>query len=468
MENDEHERLRALASVVDSAGGRGTALLRSILYGDSSKIYTVVAADGRHAALADNYRSLLDTGYQGGRAEFDAVRSTLLPLDPALIDEIAGLDVEAFDPTLIAGAATLLDNHRQYLFALDEYADRMHAEMGEDALATAHEAEASLHRMWLLLWAIGVVTAGLVVLGTLATLLPLRRLTHRAEAISAGNIVAEPLPIRGSNDIRSLTRTTNEMSVLLAEVEHEIQRLADGEFESGYEVDLPGTIGDSLQGSMNRLHDITRQLQRSEQLASAIVAGAGDAIWTVGDDGRIVSANEASARLTGIPTEAQAGRPISQLLTSTSGDARLRSVRGGQWSVLVSSSPVENGDDPIRVVIAHDISERLDFEQQLALQARRDPLTGLPNRLAVIERIRDLLASGERAAGAVRRPRRLQERQRPARARHGRRRARRGGATTQGQRQRRRPRRSAGRRRVHRHQHASARARTTSPTSAAG
>jgi diguanylate cyclase (GGDEF)-like protein len=395
FESDLHEELSALSGYVGSAGGRGRLLLTAILYDHDARVFDVVSADGRHAAMADTYRHLLD---DDERTEFDAVRSQLDPLDPVTVMEIGSFDLATFDQDLIGVATGMLDNHRTYLAAIDEYADARHAMLAEEARDTADHASRQLTNTQLLLFAVGGITALLVVLGTVATLLPLRRLTRRAEAISAGNIVVDPLPVRGPNDIRSLTRTTNEMTALLGEVEHEIHRLADGEFESGYEVDLPGTIGESLQTSMNRLHDITRQLQRSEQLASAIVAGAGDAIWTVDQRGTIVTANEASAQLLGMPADDQRGHSISEFLTAGTGEARMRSALGQEWSVLVSTSTIENADDPVRVVIAHDISERLDFEHQLALQARRDPLTGLPNRLAVIERIRDLLATGTRAS----------------------------------------------------------------------
>lgn len=395
FESDLHEELGALAGYVGSAGGRGRQLLTAILYEDDNRIFDVVRADGRHAAMSDTYRTLLD---DDERPEFDAVRSQLEPLDPETIAQFAEFDLDNFDQDLIATATGVLDNHRTYLAAIDEYADGRHAMLADQARSTAEHASRQLTNTQLLLFVVGGITALLVALGTVATLLPLRRLTRRAETISAGNIVVDPLPVRGSNDIRSLTRTTNEMTALLGEVEYEIHRLADGNFETGYEVDLPGTIGESLQTSMNRLHDITRQLQRSEQLASAIVAGAGDAIWTVDEHGIIVTANEASARLVGIAADDQPGRSIAEFLDAETGEATMRSAAGQEWSVLVSTSTIEHDDDPVRVVIAHDISERLDFEHQLALQARRDPLTGLPNRLAVIERIRDLLAAGTRAS----------------------------------------------------------------------
>jgi predicted signal transduction protein with EAL and GGDEF domain len=139
-------------------------------------------------------------------------------------------------------------------------------------------------------------------------------------------------------------------------------------------------------------------MQRSEQLASATVAGAADAIWTVDQRGVIVSANAASVRLVGVAADQQIGQPIRSLLSATHGETSLTTRAGEDKPVLVATSTIESGDEPITVVIAHDISERLGFEQQLALQARRDPLTGLPNRLAVIERVRELSVTGERAA----------------------------------------------------------------------
>ena len=200
-ESDQHERLRALAAVVYSAGGRGNELLASILYEDDDRIYEVVRANGRHAALADNYRDLLT---DEEAAEFDAVRAQLRLLPPPELEAVAEFDMTTFDTALITTALDSLYNHREYLLALDDYADRMHQEMGEDAQEQARAAQDALRDTWLLLLGVGGLTVLLVILGSAATLLPLRRLTRRAEAISAGNIVVEPLPVRGSNDIRSL------------------------------------------------------------------------------------------------------------------------------------------------------------------------------------------------------------------------------------------------------------------------
>jgi diguanylate cyclase (GGDEF)-like protein len=390
------ERLRPLVSVVATAGRRGTTLMQSYIYDESSeRRATAFGADARHAQAVAYYRSLLEPSEQ---AELDDVTDLLLPLSLGSLDAANGFSLDAFDVDAIRAVADQLSSHATYMHGLGEYVDAVHASLRADAVAAAELADQDLRRTWMLLVGVGLSTVVLVAFGILATLMPLRRLTRRAESISAGTIDPDPLPVRGATDIRALTRTTNEMTAVLAEVERQIQRLADGDAEGRPDVTLPGTLGATLQASIDRLHAITSQLQSSEALASAIVEGAADAIWTIDPDGVIVSANDASEVLTGVPEMLQTGRPVTDYLSGLSGQVTLQAADGHEAAVLVSTSTIDSEPLPMTVVIAHDISERLDFEQQLALQARRDALTGLPNRLATVERIRDLVDRRERAA----------------------------------------------------------------------
>ncbi len=389
------DQLRPLTGLLDTAGKRGKALLQGFIYASSSDGFTpAIRADAHHEQATAYYRSVLSPDE---RAAFDLLAARLEPVPLEILDQVEGFSLDSFDVTLIRSIATLLQNHNEYMRDLADHSDDVHARLQADAEATALRATADLERTRFVLIGVIGLTLVLVAMVMVTTLVPVRRLTRRAESISAGDIDPYPLPVRGTNDIRALTRTTNEMTALLAEVESEIKRLADSD-DDQHPVDLPGTLGASLQGSMIRLQTITAQLLRSEQLASAIVAEAADSIWTVDAAGTILSANDASQRLIGVPEELQTGRPISDYLTGLSGSGALRSAAGDQWSVLVSSSTIDTGPEPITVVIAHDISERLEFERQLGIQARRDPLTSLPNRLAVLERLSELVDSGTEAA----------------------------------------------------------------------
>jgi diguanylate cyclase (GGDEF)-like protein/PAS domain S-box-containing protein len=71
-----------------------------------------------------------------------------------------------------------------------------------------------------------------------------------------------------------------------------------------------------------------------------------------------------------------------------------------RW-VLASTSrpdPVA-GHDPHLVMHVEDVSDRKALEQELTRQALHDPLTGLPNRVLLLDRITHALARGERGGG---------------------------------------------------------------------
>ena len=62
---------------------------------------------------------------------------------------------------------------------------------------------------------------------------------------------------------------------------------------------------------------------------------------------------------------------------------------GRRW---VQLSAGYGSDANLAVLVAHDITERRQFEQQLTHQALHDPLTGLPNRTLVLDRLGHALA----------------------------------------------------------------------------
>ena len=181
----------------------------------------------------------------------------------------------------------------------------------------------------------------------------------------------------------------NDMEAALGRVNDRITRLAAGDVDD-LDVDLPGTIGVSLRNSVRHLASVTSQLHRSEALASAIIDQADDAIWTVDEGGAILSANDASSRLTGRTADDQVGRPIDELISQTNGEAVVLTRHQPVTKVLVARSVIDAGDDRVITVIAHDISERSRFEERLAYQAMHDALTGLPNRFALLEYVETL------------------------------------------------------------------------------
>ena len=100
-------------------------------------------------------------------------------------------------------------------------------------------------------------------------------------------------------------------------------------------------------------------------------------------------------------------------------DGRTRSVEAVCQNLL---------DDPdVRGLVwnGRDVTERKALENELNHRAHHDPLTGLPNRALLLQRLADALTSprsrGDGCRWCARRPRRVQERQRHPRPRRGRR-----------------------------------------------
>jgi len=95
---------------------------------------------------------------------------------------------------------------------------------------------------------------------------------------------------------------------------------------------------------------------------------------------------------------------IDSLLPEPSGGRRTRYRRkdgGVAWVNVVDHAVQFQGVDA-RLVTARDITEGLKINQNLARQAQHDELTGLPNRLLLLDRIEQMLAqsvrSGKKAA----------------------------------------------------------------------
>src|SRR5207302_7863379 len=68
-----------------------------------------------------------------------------------------------------------------------------------------------------------------------------------------------------------------------------------------------------------------------------------------------------------------------------------------EFAIELTPWAVRTGSDIRFNAFIHDISERKALEQRLEHQALHDPLTGLPNRTLLLDRLRHALARGQRA-----------------------------------------------------------------------
>ncbi|MCG5534654.1 diguanylate cyclase domain-containing protein [Ectothiorhodospira mobilis] len=159
-----------------------------------------------------------------------------------------------------------------------------------------------------------------------------------------------------------------------------------------------------------------RQQQRLV-LSDTVFHAAGDAIFVTDGSGRILDVNPAFTTLTGHRREAVLGQDPSLLKSGRHGPevyaALWRALQEtGEWQgelwnrrrdgslfaahTVIRAVPGSDGEDRRYVVVLSDITERLALEARLEHNASHDPLTDLPNRAVLQDRLQQAMAHCDR------------------------------------------------------------------------
>ena len=165
-----------------------------------------------------------------------------------------------------------------------------------------------------------------------------------------------------------------------------------------------------------------RRAEEELRLAAKVFESSGEAIMITDAGGRIISVNQAFSRVTGHAARDVVGRNANLLSSGRHSreffDQMWRSVLdNGYWQGEIWNrrhngevfpewlgiSSVRDADGKIThfVGIFSDISERKAAEAKIAFLAHHDPLTGLPNRLLLKDRMQQGMAHAERAGRKV-------------------------------------------------------------------
>jgi diguanylate cyclase (GGDEF)-like protein/PAS domain S-box-containing protein len=154
-------------------------------------------------------------------------------------------------------------------------------------------------------------------------------------------------------------------------------------------------------------------MRHHDVLIGRMVQSSTDCIICVDGAGMIRTVNPAATRLFDCPAGELVDAPISRHITLFAGEgagARLaalhgsirecdaRTARGEVFPVEISVSRVEQASSPegerLFTAIVRDIRERRAQQRRLQHQATHDPLTGLPNRAALLTQLGTVMSDG--------------------------------------------------------------------------
>ncbi len=179
----------------------------------------------------------------------------------------------------------------------------------------------------------------------------------------------------------------------------------------------------SEDGLVISLRDISTRKEAEHQLKLAAIgfAHVAEGLVVVDPRGRIVSVNPAFTRMTGYTLDEVIGRAPRELLHAPTGrhdDAFFRQIataansddfwegeiwcrrkNGEVFPQLLSLATVrdEHGHITNHVAVFNDITKLKEQEERLHRIAHRDPLTQLPNRSLLIDRLQHALAAHKRS-----------------------------------------------------------------------
>jgi diguanylate cyclase (GGDEF)-like protein/PAS domain S-box-containing protein len=129
-----------------------------------------------------------------------------------------------------------------------------------------------------------------------------------------------------------------------------------------------------------------------------------EAIVVIGEDGRIAYASKKLERLCRYARHELVGLSAERLLLEpgrVGGATTCVRKDGACFPATVHVSGIHIGGEKFAVCTIRDESERWLAEEELAQQAMRDPLTGLPNRTLLTDRLDQALRRARRADGGV-------------------------------------------------------------------
>ncbi|MBL8436316.1 MAG: CHASE2 domain-containing protein, partial [Zoogloea sp.] len=184
-----------------------------------------------------------------------------------------------------------------------------------------------------------------------------------------------------------------------------------------------GIVAGHLLSLVLRLVDARRSLRQAHRQADATLRAIADGVVSVDRGGGIVFMNPVAEALLGAGFAELGGRPVAPLLAHFTADApRIEALiqrciasgrqfqlagplawnrsDGARHMLTVSLTPIDGGQGGA-VLAFHDVTESVASTTRLIHEATHDPLTGLPNRNLLLDRLHQAIARSARAGSVV-------------------------------------------------------------------
>jgi len=296
-------------------------------------------------------------------------------------------DIAAVEPALAAG---YIDQAKNHYIAFSDQALKLGVSLGEDVGNTGEKSSRAF---------VATVDRNLLVIGT--GLLAMLLLAALASKTVAGKIAAIADAL---NDLASHQENPPELPGL--------QRLHDA--QSGVLKALAASVLSFRAALVDRL-----RAQEQLHLAASVFKHAREGILITKPDGSIIDVNQAFIDISGYerdevigrnPRILSSGRHDKTFYTKMwhalkeqgfwSGEIWNRRKNGEFYAELLTISAIYDLNGEIRHYIAlfYDITEIKNHQHELEHIAHHDPLTGLPNRSLLADRLQHALSQSHRRA----------------------------------------------------------------------
>ena len=229
-----------------------------------------------------------------------------------------------------------------------------------------------------------VLIAVLIWLFLHSQLSPLGRSAKTIDAMTAGQEALRPLPVEGSREIRLMLHSFNK-----------------------------------LQHRINEQQDSLSNREEQLRVAASVFEGTSEAILICAADSRIISVNRAFCKMTGYAEDELVGQTPNLLKSGQHTRGFYQEMwsalqNAGQWHgeiwnrrksgeiyperITISALYDETGNVLRYIAIAADITSDKKAENEINSLAFYDPLTDLPNRRLLHDRLRQAISSSARSS----------------------------------------------------------------------